>query len=94
MASSVAAYSDRHATLNNSPLSVRDLAKSYDGRAAVDGISFELKRGECFGLLGPNGAGKTTTFRMCLGLSTADSGSISVFGLPMPEETLAFPSLK
>ncbi len=86
MASSVAAYSDRHATLNNSPLSVRDLAKSYDGRAAVDGISFELKRGECFGLLGPNGAGKTTTLRCCLGLTAPDSGTLTLVGAPVPEQ--------
>ena len=59
------------------PLIVRDLVKSYDGRPAVDGISFELKRGECFGLLGPNGAGKTTTLRCCLGISAPDRGNFT-----------------
>ncbi|MCK9284364.1 MAG: ATP-binding cassette domain-containing protein [Rhodocyclaceae bacterium] len=67
-----------------SPLVVRNLAKSYGGRAAVDGISFELKRGECFGLLGPNGAGKTTTLRCCLGLTTPDSGDIRLVGEAVP----------
>lgn len=42
----------------------RDLRKSYGGRTAVDGVSFDVARGECFGLLGPNGAGKSTTIRM------------------------------
>ena len=54
----------------------------------VDDLSFDVQAGECLGVIGPNGAGKTTTFRMCLGLSAADSGSISVFGLPMPQEML------
>ena len=65
------------------------LTKRFGDTVVVNNLSFELQAGECLGVIGPNGAGKTTTFRMCLGLSTADSGSISVFGLPMPEETLA-----
>src|SRR5690242_11176090 len=67
------------------PLTVNDLVKSYDGRPAVDGISFELKRGECFGLLGPNGAGKTTTLRCCLGLTAPDRGEVSLVGVAVPE---------
>jgi len=67
-----------------SPLVVRALAKSYGGRAAVDRISFELQRGECFGLLGPNGAGKTTTLRCCLGLTAPDAGDIVLVGEPVP----------
>jgi lipooligosaccharide transport system ATP-binding protein len=55
----------------------------------VDDLSFNLQAGECLGVIGPNGAGKTTTFRICLGPTTADSGSINVFGMPMPQETLA-----
>ena len=65
------------------------LTKRFGDTIVVNDLSFELQAGECLGVIGPNGAGKTTTFRMCLGLSAADSGSISVFGLPMPEETLA-----
>lgn len=68
------------------------LTKRFGSTTVVDDLSFELQAGECLGVIGPNGAGKTTTFRMCLGLSTADSGSISVFGLPMPQETLAIKS--
>jgi lipooligosaccharide transport system ATP-binding protein len=68
------------------------LTKRFGTTTVVDDLSFELHAGECLGVIGPNGAGKTTTFRMCLGLSTADSGSINVFGMPMPEETLAIKS--
>jgi len=66
-------------------LNVSQLRKSYDGHEVVSGIDFELRRGECFGLLGPNGAGKTTTLRLCLGLTDPDSGTITMFGLPMPQ---------
>ncbi|HJV75302.1 MAG TPA: ATP-binding cassette domain-containing protein [Noviherbaspirillum sp.] len=71
-------------------LSVANLRKSYGNGAArsivVDGLSFELRRGECYGLLGPNGAGKTTTLRLCLGLTVPDSGQISLIGKPVPAE--------
>ncbi len=66
------------------------LTKRFGDTVVVNDLSFELQAGECLGVIGPNGAGKTTTFRMCLGLSTADSGSISVFGMSMPEETLGY----
>ena len=65
-------------------LSAHALRKSYGSREVVAGIDLELKAGECFGLLGPNGAGKTTTLRLCLGLTDPDSGTISMFGLPVP----------
>ncbi len=60
-------------------LKVSDLSKSYGGKRAVDGISFEVKAGELYALLGPNGAGKTTTLRMVAGLLNADAGQISLF---------------
>ena len=68
-----------------SPLSVSGLRKSYEGREVVAGLSFELRRGECYGLLGPNGAGKTTTLRCCLGLTMPDAGQIILAGEPVPE---------
>ena len=46
-----------------------DLVKEFPDVRAVDGISFEVRRGQCFGLLGPNGAGKTTTMEMLEGIS-------------------------
>jgi lipooligosaccharide transport system ATP-binding protein len=66
------------------PLCVNELRKSYAGVPAVDGLSFVLRRGECYGLLGPNGAGKTTTLRCCLGLTAPDSGTLSLLGEPVP----------
>jgi lipooligosaccharide transport system ATP-binding protein len=62
-------------------IEAHELRKKYDGRTAVDGISFTVNRGETFGLLGPNGAGKTTTIRMIYGFSPMTSGSLRVFGL-------------
>ena len=60
---------------------VRDLHKSYGQLHAVDGVSFEVERGEVFGLLGPNGAGKTTTVEVLEGLRKPDSGQVSVLGV-------------
>ena len=65
-------------------LTARELRKSYGNREVVAGIDLELRPGECFGLLGPNGAGKPTTLRLCLGLTDPDSGTISMFDLPVP----------
>lgn len=62
-------------------IEVRDLVKKYRGITAVDGISFEVHRGEIFGMVGPNGAGKTTTIECIEGLRHPDSGSITVMGL-------------
>jgi ABC-2 type transport system ATP-binding protein len=45
-------------------IKVDKLVKTYDGNNVVDGVSFEVKKGEIFGILGPNGAGKTTTLEM------------------------------
>lgn len=65
-------------------LRVQDLVKYFGEHRAVDGLSFELRRGECYGLLGPNGAGKSTTMKLALGLSNPDGGSIELLGLPVP----------
>lgn len=70
-------------------LEVRDLAKSYGGKRAVDGISFNVRAGELYALLGPNGAGKTTTLRMIAGLLQADAGNITVFGADARRDPLA-----
>ena len=66
-------------------LSVRGLVKRYGTQAVVRDLSFEIRRGECFGLLGPNGAGKTTTLRCCLGLVDPDGGAITMVGEPVPQ---------
>jgi lipooligosaccharide transport system ATP-binding protein len=58
--------------------------KHYGGKKVVDGLSFDVRVGECFGLLGPNGAGKTTTLRMLLGIAAPDAGAIRLCGEPIP----------
>jgi ABC-2 type transport system ATP-binding protein len=62
-------------------IEVDGLCKAYDGRPAVDGVSFQVERGEIFGVLGPNGAGKTTTVECVQGLRTTDAGRLEVLGL-------------
>ena len=62
-------------------IGAHDLKKHYGALAAVDGVSFEVFRGEVFGLLGPNGAGKTTTVEMLEGLRAPDGGSLEVLGI-------------
>jgi ABC-2 type transport system ATP-binding protein len=64
-------------------ISVKDLAKHFRAVAAVDGIAFEVRRGETVALLGGNGAGKTTTISMLLGLLQPTRGSIALFGLDL-----------
>ncbi len=66
-----------------SMIQVENLRRSFGDFWAVDGISFEVRRGEIFGLLGANGAGKSTTFRMLCGLLPASSGSLKVAGLDL-----------
>ncbi len=68
------------------PVEVSEVAKSFGNTQAVAGVSFAVERGEILGLLGPNGAGKTTTIRMVLDIFKPDRGTISVFGGPMTEE--------
>jgi ABC-2 type transport system ATP-binding protein len=68
------------------PISVVDARKSFGATTAVDGLSFEVSRGECFGLLGPNGAGKTTTLSMIATLLRPDAGNVFVAGLDVTRE--------
>ncbi len=58
------------------------LVKSYRRRRAIEGVTFEVERGQICGLLGPNGAGKTTTMRVLVGLSRPDNGTASLLGEP------------
>lgn len=75
---------------------VINLSKHYGNTAVVNQLSFSIAPGECLGVIGPNGAGKTTTIRMCLGLTSPDSGQIRYFpdsgnapSLNMPQDALA-----
>ena len=73
-------------------LQCRHLNKRFGDNLVVDDLSFSLYPGECLGVIGPNGAGKTTTFRICLGLTAPDSGSVTVFGEDMPKQALSIKS--
>jgi ABC-2 type transport system ATP-binding protein len=68
---------------------VKKLSKTYDDKKAVDGISFEVYKGEIFGILGPNGAGKTTTLEMIEALRPIDEGSITVDGINVTDDPQA-----
>lgn len=61
-------------------IDVRDLRKTYGDLAAVDGVTFEVRTGECLALLGPNGAGKTTTVEILEGYRKRSAGEVSVLG--------------
>lgn len=67
-------------------LQVKELTKTYDKKNVVDGISFEVKRGEIFGILGPNGAGKTTTLEMLESLRPIDGGSAVIDGIDVKKD--------
>jgi ABC-2 type transport system ATP-binding protein len=64
-------------------LEVRELVKQYPGVRAVDGVSFSIAEGQCFGLLGPNGAGKTTTVEIMEGVTQPTSGEVLYRGDPI-----------
>jgi len=67
-------------------IEAKGLTKRYGPRAVVDGITFDVGRGACFGILGPNGAGKTTTIRMAYGFSPITAGELRVFGLDVTRD--------
>tara|TARA_X000000368_G_scaffold124499_1_gene97641 strand:+ start:249 stop:977 length:729 start_codon:yes stop_codon:yes gene_type:complete len=70
-------------------LFVENLHKTYDKKAVVDGISFEITSGETIGILGPNGAGKTTLFYMIAGLVAIDSGKIYLSGKELNQKSIS-----
>lgn len=67
--------------MKDTVINVSDFRKTYGDVVAVDGISFEVQRGEIFGLLGPNGAGKTSTLECLEGLRIPDGGLLQVMGV-------------
>lgn len=67
-------------------LAVKNLVKTYDGRNVVDGVSFEVSKGEIFGILGPNGAGKTTTLEMIETLRPIDGGTAKINGIDVSKD--------
>jgi len=87
------------------PLQIETLVKRFGQVTAVDGITLELRSGECLGLLGPNGAGKSTLIRSIVGRVVPDAGRVVVFGSPansaaaraalgwVPQELALYPRL-
>lgn len=70
----------------NTMVKVKNLKKRYGDKQAVDGVSFEVKKGEIFGILGPNGAGKTTTLEMMETLREIDAGEVVIDGINVAED--------
>src|SRR5438552_11016071 len=75
--------------LNHMAVEVRDLVKTYSGRAVVDGLTFDVESGEVFALVGPNGAGKTTTVEILEGYRRPNAGHVRVLGLDPAREGAA-----
>ena len=72
--------------MTEAAIAIRDLAKTYKGgKRALDGVTFDVPRGQIFGLLGPNGAGKTTTLEMIEGLRAITSGTVVLDGIKTAE---------
>ncbi|MFQ6102329.1 MAG: ATP-binding cassette domain-containing protein [Anaerolineae bacterium] len=72
--------------MNEYAVQVVNLTKRFGDFTAVNGVTFNIQRGEIFGFLGPNGAGKTTTIRMLLGLLRPTSGQATVLGYDITRE--------
>ena len=101
----IAPLSSQPAASASHPLHVTGLVKRFGQVTAVDGITLELRGGECLGLLGPNGAGKSTLIRSIVGRVIPDAGTIQVLGAPadstaarnalgwIPQELALYPRL-
>ncbi|MEQ1842700.1 MAG: ATP-binding cassette domain-containing protein [Verrucomicrobiales bacterium] len=69
-------------------IEIKNLSKHFGPKVAVDGVSFEVKKGEVLGFLGPNGAGKSTTMRMITGFLPPTGGTVRVGGADIVEDEL------
>ena len=73
---------------SGSMIEIKNLSKHFGPKVAVDGVSFEVKKGEVLGFLGPNGAGKSTTMRMITGFLPPTSGTVLVGGIDIMEDEI------
>ncbi|GAO40130.1 putative ABC transporter ATP-binding protein [Sphingomonas changbaiensis NBRC 104936] len=72
--------------MTEAAISIRELAKTYKGgKRALDGVTFDVPRGQIFGLLGPNGAGKSTLINILSGMVMKTSGTASIWGFDIDE---------
>ena len=69
-------------------ITVENLTKRYAAKTAIEGMSFQVEKGEILGFLGPNGAGKTTTMRIITGYMPATDGSVRVDGFDVFDNPL------
>ena len=69
-------------------ITVDNLTKRYPAKIAIEGVSFQVEKGEILGFLGPNGAGKTTTMRIVTGFMPASDGTVSVDGFDVFEHPI------
>jgi ABC-2 type transport system ATP-binding protein len=68
-------------------LSIQNVVKQYKNHRAVDGVSFDMKKGTIFGMLGPNGAGKTSLIRIITSITGADEGQVLLDGVQVNQKT-------
>ena len=80
-------------TLIDPVIIANDIRKKYEDIDAVNGISFQVRRGEIFGMLGPNGAGKTTTVEILEGMRNADSGEAIIDGINVKKDPTSVKSI-
>ncbi len=80
-------------TLIDPVIIANDIRKKYEDIDAVNGISFQVRRGEIFGMLGPNGAGKTTTVEILEGMRSADSGEAIIDGINVKKDPTSVKSI-
>ena len=74
--------------MSEAAISIRGLEKTYsNGKRALDGVTFDVPRGQIFGLLGPNGAGKSTLINILAGLVNKTGGSASIWGFDIDADT-------
>lgn len=81
------------ALINDTIVSIEKVVKRYNGFTALDGVSFNIKKGEIFGLLGPNGAGKSTLISILCCLFTQDSGKITIDGFDNTKDSIRIKSV-